>query len=121
MVSFKKRTGVNIGRVVAKITITLLSLWVGGVVMTAMGEVMLHTASPFYRGLSLIGWTVGDFPLWNSTHYALQCGNTSVGNALATPPGATTCITDTTGAGILAVVGIIGLASIVLEFVEFKM
>lgn len=103
MVSFKKRSKVNIGRVVSKIAVSLIALYAGGVVVTTLGEVMNGTCSPFYRGLSLIGWTVG----------SATCSTTSATNA--------NTITDTTGSGILAVIGIIALASIVLEFVEIKM
>jgi hypothetical protein len=88
--SWKKK--VNINRVVAKVVMTVLALWVGGTIMTEVGTVMNGTSSPFYKGLSLIGWTVDD----------------------------TNTITDTSGAGVLSVIGIIGIASIVLEFVEFS-
>lgn len=87
------RRGVNIGRVVAKIAGTILSLYVGGTIITEIGNVMNGTTSPFYKGLTLIGWTVS----------------------------ATGQITDTSGSGILAVIGIIGIASIVMEFVEIRM
>lgn len=89
--SFKR--GVNVGRVVAKIAYTVISLYVGGTVLTELGNVMNATTSAFYKGLSLIGWTVS------------TSGQ----------------ITATSGTGILSVVGIIAIASIVLEFVNFKM
>lgn len=118
MVSFKRRKGVNIGRVVVKITVTLISLWVGGVMVTSLGDVMLNTSSPFYKGLSLIGWTVGGMTNGTSGYYAVGACDSGV---YATTGYNQNCITSTNGAGILAVIGIIGLASIVLEFVEFKM
>lgn len=82
--------GFNVGRVVSRLVYTILALYVGGTIMTTFGEVMNGTTSPFYSGLTLIGWTVSS--------------NT---------------ITDTTGAGVLAVVGVIGIASVVLEFIRF--
>lgn len=87
-VSFKK--GVNIGRVVAKVVSTVLALYVGGTIMIEIGNVVNGTTSPFYKGLSLIGWTVTD------------AGQ----------------VTNTSGSGILAVIGIIGIATIVMEFVN---
>lgn len=83
----------SIGRIVAKLVATILSLYVGGTIVTEIGDVMNGTTSPFYRGLTLIGWTVDT-------------------NGL---------ITATSGSGILAVIGIIGIASIVMEFVEVRM
>lgn len=87
------RKKINVGRVVGKIATVVIVLWVGGTILTEIGDVMNGTSSPFYSGLSLIGWTVD----------------------------ATNTITSTSGSGILAVVGIIAVASIVLEFVEFKL
>lgn len=86
------KRGIDIGEVVKKIIKAVLSLYVGGTILIQLGLVMNGTSSPFYTGLKLIGWTV----------------NTS-GR-----------ITDTTGSGILAVVGIIAISSVVLEFVEFS-
>lgn len=82
----------SIKRVVTKLIVTLIVLWVGGELLSAVGSVMNGTSSPFYQGLTIIGWTVD----------------------------ATNTITATTGSGILTVVGIVGLASIVLEFVQFQ-
>jgi hypothetical protein len=86
----KVRKGVNIGRVVAKIVSTVLALYVGGTIMIEIGNVMNNTTSPFYKGLTLIGWTVNADGL----------------------------ITSTSGSGILSVIGIIGIATIVMEFVQ---
>lgn len=91
--SFKYRRGVNIPRVVGKVAGTILALYVGGTIITEIGNVINGTTSPFYKGLTLIGWTVTD------------AGQ----------------VTDTTGSGILAVIGIVGIASIVMEFVEVRM
>jgi hypothetical protein len=82
----------NINRVVKRLVYTILALYVGGTIITTFGSVMNGTSSPFYQGLSLVGWTV------NTT---------------------TNTITSTSGAGVLAVVGIIGIASVVLEFVRW--
>lgn len=84
------RKNINIGRVVAKIVSTVLALYVGGTIMVEIGNVMNSTTSPFYKGLTLIGWTVS----------------------------ADGQITATSGSGILAVIGIIGIATIVMEFVQ---
>lgn len=86
------KKNVNIKRVVTKIAVTVLTLYVGGTILTEIGEVMNGTTSPFYEGLSLIGWTVD----------------------------ATGQITATNGTGILTVVGLVAIASIVMEFVDFS-
>jgi len=89
---FKFKKGINIKRVVGKLATTLIVLYAGGYVINELGNVMNGTSSPFNPGLALIGWTVSD-----------------------------TTITSTSGTGILTVIGIIGVASIVLEFVQFRL
>lgn len=89
---FKFRKNFNIGRVISKLAATVISLWVGGTIVTEIGNVMNGTTSSFYQGLTLIGWTVTNNQ-----------------------------IVDTSDSGVLAVIGIIGIASIALEFVEFKL
>lgn len=115
-VAFRKR--INVSRVVAKIASTVIALYVGGTILTQLGTVMQCTQSPFYSGLNLIGWTISNsFPVnatsatCNTTQYpALSAG--SLNNL----------ITSTTAStGLLSVIGIIAVASIVLEFVQFKM
>ena len=113
-----KRKKVNVPRVVSKVVGVLLALYVGGTIVNEIGNVLVNTSSPFYKGLTLIGWTVGDTPT-NGTDFCSSCvqGCTISG----TSPGYTSCITSTSGSGILAVVGIIGIASVVTEFVELRM
>lgn len=84
--------GFNVNRVVKRLVRSILALYVGGTIITVFGTVMNGTSSPFYSGLSLIGWTV------DST---------------------TNTITATTGSGVLAVVGIIAIAQIVTEFITW--
>lgn len=81
----------NVNRVVKRLVRSVLALYVGGTVMTTFGTVMNGTTSPFYSGLSLIGWTVST----------------------------TNQITATTGSGVLAVVGIIAISQIVTEFITW--
>ena len=88
----RARKNVSILRVVSKLTVTLIALYAGGTIVNEVGNVMNGTTSAFYPGLALIGWTVS-----------------STGE-----------ITATSGTGILSVVGIIGVASVVLEFVEMR-
>lgn len=90
MASFKFRRGISVKRVVKRIVSTILTLYVGGTIVTQVGNVMNSTTSPFYTGLQLIGWTVS----------------------------ATGQITSTSGSGILAVIGIVAIAGVVMEFVE---
>jgi len=76
---------------------------------------MNGTAMPFNGGLSLIGWTVGT-GVENGT--ATDCMNpiASTSNVQLE-----NCISAVNGTGILTVVGIIGVASLVLEFVQFRL
>jgi hypothetical protein len=100
-IQFNKK--LNISRVVRNVVRTVLSLYVGGTILSEVGSVVTGTCSPFYKGLSLIGWTVST---GNASHTGCD-GNTST-------------ITSTNGSGILSVIGIIAIASIVLEFVNFN-
>lgn len=108
-----RKKNINIGKVVTKIVATVIALYVGGTIMTELGAIMNGTASPFYQGLSLIGWTVGT--VTNATSTASCALNDGGGNTIYN------CITSVSGSGVLAVIGIIAIASIVTEFVEFSM
>lgn len=104
----------NVNRVVKRLVRSVLALYVGGTIMTVFGKVMANTTSPFYTGLSLIGWTVGTSPTNGTAGFYTGCGingigTTAVGN----------CITATSGSGVLAVVGIIAIAQIVTEFITW--
>lgn len=116
--NFRYRRGVNIPRVVGKVAGTILALYVGGTIITEIGNVMVNTTSPFYKGLALIGWTLGSTQLSDGTYYACSSSGTAVTNVTSLDPN---CITSTSGSGILAVIGIVGIASIVMEFVEVRM
>lgn len=105
--SFNKKP--NIGRVVTKVVSTVIGLYVGGFVLMEVGKVINGTCSPFYKGLSLIGWTVAN-PGAGAGHVSDAACVSNVNT-----------VTAYSGTGILSVVGIIALASIVLEFINFKM
>lgn len=112
-VRFNRR--INIGRVVKRLVATVISLWVGGTIMIELGNVMNCSESPFYRGLTLIGWTV-------QSSYVPDTGGLCNSTALLFT-GTTTgthynLITGVSGTGVLAVVGIIGIAGVVMEFVN---
>lgn len=93
MARFKFNKNYSIMRAVKKLAFTLIALWIGGTIVTELGTVMTDECSPFFDGLSLIGWTV------NSD----------------------SCITAINGSGILVIVGLVGVASVVLEFVTVRM
>jgi hypothetical protein len=116
----KAKKNVNIMRVVGKLFATLLGLWVGGTLISNLGTVMKCTASPFYTGLNLIGWTVLDAFVPNSAvGEAAGCNSTTYfASTAATYNGV---VTATTGSGILGIIGLVGVASIILEFVYFKL
>lgn len=106
-------------RIVKRLIRSILSLYVGGTIITVFGTIMVNTSSPFYSGLSLIGWTVGSSMI-NATDYGITCGS-STWSGVAGTAGASNvnCITSTSGAGVLAVVGIIAIAQIVTEFITW--
>lgn len=91
----------NVNRVVKRLVRSILALYVGGTVITTFGTVMNGTCSPFYSGLSLIGWTVGT-----------SAGTTGCETS-------SNVITATSGSGVLAVVGIIAIAQIITEFITW--
>lgn len=113
----------NIGRVVTKVVATVLGLYVGGFVLMEIGKVLNATCSPFYKGLSLIGWTVGTNVTGSNTALYITngCQITGTSAAVSTTTFRSDILTSVDGSGILSVVGIIALASIVLEFINFKM
>ena len=98
----------NIGKVVQKVVYVVLALYVGGTILTTFGNVLNCTESVFYEGLTLIGWTVSD-----------DVNTSAICTGLASNP-ADNVITLTTGSGVLAVVGIIAIASVIMEFVNYR-
>lgn len=92
MAKFRMKRKMDVNQVVKRIVRVVLSLYVGGTILIQLGSVMNGTTSPFYKGLELIGWTVST----------------------------TGQITATSGTGILTVIGIIAIASVVLDFVDMS-
>ena len=108
----------DVNRVVKRLVQTVLALYVGGTVMSTFGTVMTNTTSPFYNGLSLIGWTVGNTVSNGTSPWVFTCDATKgVVNSTITQP--TNCITSVSGSGVLAVIGIIAIAQIVTEFINW--
>jgi len=101
----------DIGRVVKRLVGTILALYVGGVIMTTFGSVMNCTTSPFYKGLALIGWTVTDVTIDHTNGICTNFVNESVQSNV---------ITATSGSGVLAVIGVIGIGSVVMEFISWN-
>lgn len=106
----------NVNRVVKRLVRSILALYVGGTVVTTFGTVMTNTSSPFYSGLSLIGWTVAQ-KTNGTAGYLVGCSsnNTYTGTDVIDA----NCITSTSGSGVLAVVGIIAIAQIITEFISW--
>jgi len=101
---FKRKKQINVMRIVMKLAMGILGLYAGGFTITILGQVMNGTCSPFYKGLKLIGWTVG----------SAYCTDTSATNA-------NTVTTDSATSGILAVVGILAITLLVMfEFVDIQ-
>lgn len=102
----------DVSHIVKRLVYTILSLYVGGVILTVFGTVMNCTSSGFYSGLSLIGWTVAN-AVTNATCLAWE-------DSAVTAAGINNTITGVTSGGVLSVVGIIAIAGIVMEFVSFN-
>lgn len=110
----------SIGRVIAKLVSVTLALYVGNVMMNVLGSIMNGTQGPFNLGFKLLGWTVGAAPTNGTDGYYCTCASTPVCTSPVTTA-VSDCITSYTGTGVLAVIGLVGIASIVMEFVEFRM
>ncbi|MBD3249914.1 hypothetical protein GF336_07750 [Candidatus Woesearchaeota archaeon] len=113
-VRFNKRF--NINRVVKKLVYTILALYVGGTILSTFGTVMNCTSSPFYTGLSLIGWTITSS---NTPITSGMCNATTWSGVSDIANTYNNQITAVSGSGVLAVVGIIAIAQIVTEFVTW--
>lgn len=100
---FRRKRGVNALRVVMKIVATILALWVGGFTYNIVADVMNGTCSPLYRGLTLVGFTIG----------TAECTDLGVSDA--------NTITGTNSTSLLAVFGIIAIFWIAFEFVDLRM
>lgn len=80
----------NVGKVISRLITGVLSLYVGGTILTEFGTAMNGTESALYTGLTLIGWTVTS----NVIH-------------------------ATSGSGVLSVIGILVIAQVIMEFIQF--
>jgi hypothetical protein len=114
----------NVMTLVGSITTVLIALYAGGILMDALGDLLLHTANPFYQGLNLIGYTVGSSGTNGTAGYYYKCtvsqGDWALGTLNQyTAASWTNCITSTAGSGVLAVIGIIALMKIISLFVRF--
>lgn len=87
------RKNVNVTGVIVRVVATLIALYAGAIMLDVMGSIINGTTSPLYVGLKLIGYTVSS----------------------------TGAVTATNGTGIMAIIGLAGIASVVMQFVEFKL
>ena len=117
----------NVGRVISRLITGVLSLYVGGTILTEFGASMTNATSALYTGLGLIGWTVGDQITNGTATYYLSCSNggTQSLSPLCTtgcatiPDSLTNCLTSTSGSGVLSVIGILVIAQVIMEFISF--
>lgn len=108
MVKVRPKKGVNINRVVRKIVYTVLALWIGGFIVQTVADTMLGYCSPFFQGFSLFGWKVGNSSDASAVTIANSCTDSNY------------ILYDVSQAGILVIVGIVGIASVVMEFVNIS-
>lgn len=92
--SIRRNRKVNVMGVVRKMAYTILGLFVGAFLLDAIGDIVVaqNLASGLWQGATVIGWTVN----------------------------ASNQVTATSGTGILALVGVIGFLSILMEFVTVR-
>lgn len=117
MVTFKRKKNINIMKVVGRIAAIILGLYIGGYFIIILGDVMLCTYSPMYKGLQLIGWTVTDSVTVNAT-VTDPCNTTTYTSLTAGTYNG--MITATSNSGILGVLGLIGLAGVILQFIDVQ-
>ena len=101
-----------------KVIVVLVALWGGGIALEAVGDAIVNTSSPFYTGLTIIGYQLG--AITNGTDYNIACGGNVAVQQLTEPSYLATCINNTDGSGILAIVGIFGMISIISEFIAIQ-
>ena len=104
------KKSINIPRVVGKTAGVIIALYVGNEIINQIGSIINCTQGPFNNGFKLIGWTIE-----NSVNTSATC------TGLSLPNPANNLVTDVSGAGVLSVIGVVGIASIVLEFVNFNL
>lgn len=51
---------INMSRIMIKIVILMILLYMGETVITETGRILNGTTNPLYQGLGLIGWTVDE-------------------------------------------------------------
>lgn len=117
------RKNINVTAVIVRVVGTLIGLYAGSIMLDVMGGILANQTSSLYTGLKLIGYTVGTNTQTNGTAGCLiGCGQTVTGDCGSSAmTGASNCVMSTSGTGILAIIGLAGIASIVMQFVEFKL
>lgn len=117
----QRKRKVNTAKVIAKTAVALITIYVGGLLLDAIGNIIENTESAYWGALTIIGYSVGERPLFDVTHYANECGNLT-NSTSATAPGITTCVSsaDSTG-GILGLIPIAIFASVIMEFVRITL
>lgn len=103
MVQIHAKHKVNITRVIAKVVLTILALWVGDKVLIAINSALM----PLNASGNLTSMTTSNSYFYQGFNF-LGIGTAT--NGAATP----------TGAGILGVIALIAVASLVMEFVEIS-
>ena len=99
---FSARKKINISGVITKIAVTIIALWVGGEIITKVAEAIGNATTPFHKGFTLIGFN----------EQTSQCTDTT----------SSLCLNGTVSTtGILSVVGLVAMASIIMDFVNVRM
>ena len=89
---FKKKVDIN--KVTTKIVVLAITLWVAGLILHSVADAMKGTTPIFAKAYALLG-------------FVLDSNNTITGQINPT--------------GFMTIIGVVGVASIILEFVEFSL
>lgn len=102
----------NINRLIKRIIFLIVGLLIGGLILSAFIDAFRGYCSVFFNGLSIIGVNITTGTLYGASSPALQSGCSTNNYVIGS--------TGNLNSGILTVVGLMGVAGIVMaEFVRW--
>ena len=110
----------NVNRLVKRLIYLIVGLLVGGLILSAFIEAFRGYCSSFFNGLSILGVNITTGAIYNTNGTAGFVANNPAIQSGCTTSSYVIGATGNLNGGILTVVGIIGVASILLvEFVRW--
>lgn len=102
----------NVNRLVKRLIYLIVGLLVGGLILSAFIDAFRGYCSPFFNGLSILGVNITTGTIYAAGTPTIQSGCSTSSYVIGT--------TGNLNGGILTVVGIIGVAAILMvEFVKW--